>query len=155
MQITQKDKDEFMLKLDIPSESKCWEWKLKTEGGYGRVVIRRERMMAHRFSWTITNGPVPTGLFVLHKCDNRKCCNPAHLFLGTIAENNADRDAKGRHKPIYGEANGLAKLTHEKARAIRYEYASGASQSRLADKFGVNQKAIWLIVHNVTWKEAA
>lgn len=90
---------------------------------------------------------------VLHKCDNRKCVNPSHLFLGSNGDNNRDRDAKGRHKPLFGISNGLAKLNYDKVREIRAAYEMGAKQRDLALKYGVDQKAIWLVIHNVTWKE--
>ena len=133
----------------------CWEWKGYREGGYGRLKIASGQILSHRMSWTLHRGEIPAGLFVLHRCDNRPCGNPDHLFLGTLTENNKDRDAKGRHRPLYGEANGLAKLTMEIARNIRQEYSLGfVTQQVLADKHSVTQKAIYMIIHHQTWKES-
>jgi len=66
--------------------------------GYGRKKVGSRTVLAHRHAWELANGLVPEGLCVLHRCDNPPCINPDHLFLGTRADNNADRDAKGRSK---------------------------------------------------------
>ena len=94
-----------LLALDVklqkflePSDSGCIEWKGSTRrGGYGRITIQGSREIStHRLAWIIAHGDIPEGLCVLHKCDNPSCCNTEHLFLGTKAENNLDRDRKGR-----------------------------------------------------------
>lgn len=76
----------------------CWEWTGKRASGYGRFVTPPGRRMwsAHRYSWTLANGPIPDGLFVLHHCDNKPCVRPEHLFLGTNADNMRDAWRKGR-----------------------------------------------------------
>jgi len=70
----------------------------KIGGGYGRVNFNGQRFVAHRLAWELTNGPIPEGLFVLHKCDNPPCINPDHLFLGTNKDNTQDMLAKGRRQ---------------------------------------------------------
>lgn len=96
----------------------CWLWTGSiVRTGYGQMWFNGGPMHTHRASWTIHNGAIPDGLFVLHKCDVRRCVNPAHLFLGTAADNMQDARAKGRN--IYGERHPFAKVTEDQVRAIR------------------------------------
>ena len=94
----------------------CLEWTNSTDGnGYGSIYVDGKLVKAHRFAWTLTNGPIPENLNVLHHCDNPPCCQTdptegypeGHLFLGTLADNNADMRAKGRAR-----TNGYDARTH-------------------------------------------
>lgn len=91
-------KESFYKKVRI-KKSGCWHYKGALDsGGYGIVSYLGKLTQAHRLSWFFTNGEIPEGLLVCHKCDNRRCCNPDHLFLGTHKDNMQDMIKKGRHR---------------------------------------------------------
>ncbi len=102
--------------------------------------MRRVCRRAHRLSWEFAHGPIPKGTEVCHRCDNPPCVNPAHLFLGTHAENMADMTAKGRS--ARGERSHHAKITETQAIEIRQKCADGASQSVIAREFGLSSRAV-------------
>lgn len=137
----------------------CWLWMAgSNQGGYGLFHQTKDRrVVAHRFSWEEANGPVPDGLVVCHDCpggDNPLCVNPAHLYLGTQADNNADCKAKGRLRspPIRrGESHHNSKLTGEMVCAIRQRHAAGERIVDLARDFPVGRTNISLIVNRRTW----
>lgn len=115
----------------------CWEWRRQLDKlGYARISFTgAASRLAHRISFAEFVGPIPEGLDVCHRCDNRKCCNPAHLFLATHQENMADRDAKGRGKM----PQPTTKLTPEQVRIIRN---SSISSMVLGRKFRVDRHTI-------------
>lgn len=139
--------------IDIRGDNDCWEWTgAGDDDGYGQVIFHYQRWRAHRLVWTLTHGPIPEGMLVCHTCDNRLCCNPAHLFLGTPADNMADKVRKGRGDAGRGEANGHAKLTEADVRLIRAYAARGLSSAAMARVFGVSTVAVWSIVAGKTWR---
>jgi hypothetical protein len=139
----------------------CWEWiGFKNKKGYGHFC----RLRAHRAAWGYLRGEIPAGLCVLHKCDNRACVRPSHLFLGTRADNNADMRSKGREargarhgsrtRPgswARGARRASAKLDDDKVRAIRAACACGEMQRVVAERFGVAEITVWKILHRRTW----
>jgi len=134
----------------LPQENGCWTWKgYKRPNGYGEAYFgrnpNRERVLAHRLAYEVMHGD-PGSLCVCHKCDTPSCVNPDHLFLGTKAENSADRNAKGRQ--ARGERNGPAKLTETQVRAIR---ADARGCRKLAREFGVDAGTIMSIRRRKTW----
>jgi hypothetical protein len=137
----------------------CWEWqRAKANGGYGRMTVAGRVVRAHRAYWEAINGPVPEGLWVLHKCDNPCCVNPDHLYVGDAADNTRDAVERGRFKPntMRGEANPRHKLTASQAQAIRSEYIPRVvTASALALRYGVSKKLVLNIVHGKAWAECA
>lgn len=149
---------DFWVRVAEKNDAGCMEWlKSLHADGYGHLTYHRKYWLAHRLAWTLTNGPIPEGLGVLHKCDNPKCCNPEHLFVGTHAENMADMRLKGRRRDINAcEENGRAKLNKDQVGEIRRAYREGlVTQQKLADSYGVSQSVISLLLRGVTWKEPA
>jgi hypothetical protein len=141
----------------INKTDSCWLWigTKRHQNGYGCLEVDGKLVSAHRFSWLLYHGNIPNDLFVLHKCDNKICVNPDHLFLGTQDENNKDRARKNRSWRGIGELSPAHKLTLEEVRNIRKDYNSGFySQRELARKYKVVQWTIGKIVNRITWKDA-
>lgn len=171
----QRPPGDFWSHVDKTGE--CWLWlgaKAITTG-YGKlgrtVNGKKVTIPAHRYSWTLTNGPIPGGLCVLHRCDNPPCVRPDHLFLGTHLDNSADALAGDRvHSPRtrhanaavsakmrgvsrgVGEANANAKLTRGQVDEIRHRYTSGlGTQRQIGLDYGVTNEAVSAIIRGKAW----
>ena len=147
------DAKRFWTKVNTGDDDECWEWNsTRHKKGYGVFLWNRKRARASRVAWQMTHGPIPSGMGVLHTCDNPPCCNPAHLFLGTQAANVQDMTKKGRRVDHLGEAHGRAILTERKVRDIRAALNAGQSTTNIAKAFGVSLSTISGIKTRATWK---
>lgn len=146
----------------------CWLWTAHVNNhGYGEIHLKSGNSTveyAHRISWMIHFGEIPSGMEVLHSCDNPPCIRPDHLFLGDQKRNLNDAISKGR-MPILvngsgakGELHGMAKLTEEQVIDIRNRYISGVNQSNpsnrreLAEEFGISPNHVWQVKKGKVWK---
>lgn len=128
--------------------------------GYVRLTIKGKKWYAHRLAWTQAHGPIPEGMDICHKCDNRRCINVEHLFVGTRLDNMRDAASKGRisrgdkHSASVpkGEANHMAKLTKEAVEEIRSAKWPRGARRQLAEKFGVHESLIGLVIRNKIWR---
>ncbi len=138
----------FWLKIDKDVPNGCWHWTgtRKKDGphgqGYGQVSYRKKLHVTHRIAWDLKHGKIKKGLFVLHKCDNRICCNPDHLFLGTKKDNTHDMMDKGRQ---------CAKLTPDVVAVIRHACKYEIKQKEVAAYFGVSRGLIGHIIQGRNW----
>lgn len=146
--------DRFWSKVDVGEPGACWPWTGSlTYDGYGQIRMNRKTTrLTHRVSWMLEHGSFPDAC-VCHTCDNRRCVNPAHLWLGSRVDNNADRDRKGRQRSgaRYGADNARAILSEAAVREIRQLLAHGVSQYVVADLFGVHRSTIAGIAQGRRW----
>jgi hypothetical protein len=132
------------------NKTQCWEWQghLDPGTGYGRVTHNYTRYGAHRLSYQLFRGDITDDMFVCHECDNPKCVNPYHLFLGTPEDNN--RDAARKNRLPKGGKHHAAKLTQEEADEIR-DFYPDISQRQLAKKYKVCRTTISNILKRKIW----
>lgn len=155
--LSEKQLWRFWKKVEKGGPCECWNWNAcKNELGYGNLNLFGKSLLAHRVAFAISKGAFRSSLKVCHSCDNPSCCNPSHLWLGTDADNVADRDAKGRlvkGKTFHGGSHVNAKLTDEQVSEIRALYAFGEWLHReLGEKYGVSRGTIQRIVTGARWK---
>ena len=151
MKLTEDVAARFIEKLALHSSDECWEWQACRANGYGQLSVNGEMIRAHRIAWLFWRGEIPYGLCVCHICDNKLCCNPRHLWLGSHAANMRDMVAKGRQ--AHGETVGGARLTADQVREIFKRYkAGGITQKALAAEYGVVQSHISYIATRTTWR---
>jgi len=136
--------ERFLSHITI-DEGGCWQWNASImSNGYGCIRIDKKTYATHRVAWTLYRGDIPAGMCVLHHCDNRRCANPDHLFLGTHADNVRDKTGKGRTPS--GENHWAVRIPDADVAAIRAHVASGMTQSAVASMYHVDPSTISLIV---------
>jgi len=146
--------EDFWAQVDVSAPEKCWEWRSHVNAcGYGKVTWHGKSYTVHRlsawFSGIIKN--IYSLEHILHECDNRRCCNPDHLFAGTTQENTRDKVNKGRQAK--GAKQHLAKLTDSQITEIRSKYVPYKTSLRVVgEQYGVGISTIHAIVKNQTWK---
>ena len=145
-----KDLERFNSKV-IKTET-CWSWaKGCFKDGYGGFCLNGKNERSHRVSYIHFKGEIPEGMLVCHSCDNRKCVNPAHLFLGTNKENLSDMAKKGRS--TIGIKNPMAKMTPDLVLELRDRYfKGGVTYLNLANEYGFAKSTIHSVVKAVNWK---
>lgn len=147
-------RDRFATKYVVGQDG-CWEWTAALDHwGYGHIHTgseidgNRRMEKAHRVSWKLHRGPVAEDLCVLHHCDNPRCVNPDHLFLGTHADNTEDKKKKGRE--ARGERHGRAKLSDEQVREIR-ALEGVKSRREIAEIYGISSSTVTHILLGIIW----
>lgn len=156
--LTDRARKRFFSSFTVGEESECWEWSGRlNHGGYGKFSIAGRYFVASRVSYAVHNGLHDLGgMLVCHTCDNPRCVNPNHLFLGTSLDNFWDCVKKGR---VSSSSRGgdspskrpIPKLTEDDVRYIRSEYMLLPAQS-IADKFGIHPSAVSSIAHGRSWR---
>jgi hypothetical protein len=145
-------KDRFLSKVNKTSD--CWNWTgYIGSNRYGQLKINHKMIKSHRVSYELYNGDIPAGLNVLHKCDNTKCVNPDHLFLGSQKENVQDMLTKNRANRAFGSKAGRSRLLQEQVLDIRQQYkVNFISWADLGRRFGVTGNAVRMICLNKVWR---
>lgn len=143
---TQKDLDRFWSKIEKAQGCRDWKGPVASHG-YGRFTRGRQwEDTSHRIAYALSHGPIPEGLVVRHRCDNKLCCNPAHLELGSQARNIQDMFQRG--------GTGRLRLTYEQAAEIRERALAGERGIDLAAEYGVTPSTVSVIKLGKQWQEA-
>lgn len=155
------DRATFLEKITRYNSLDCWEWTgAISSSGYGSVRWEKSTVTTHRLAaylFGLVDSPYAPkdrkgSGFILHQCDNRRCCNPNHFRLGTFSDNQVESYKRNRRVQPRGQLHANSKLTNEQASTIRERYKYGYKQAALAKEYGVSQTAISLITREVTYQ---
>lgn len=146
----------FFSKISIKSGDECWNWNSTlTHQGYGHFTLNGKKVMAHRLVYFIFNGVLPLydengkEIFVLHRCDNRVCCNPSHLYIGTHQDNMRDRQE--RKGTVRGEQNGKSIFNNNQVYEIKELIARGFPNNKIASLYNTSRQTINAIRKGISW----
>jgi hypothetical protein len=162
------EKGRFWEKVKLAAKGVCWERQagLDKKNGYGKFGVPGGWDRAHRVAWRLVHGEIPKGMFVLHECDNPKCVNPNHLYLGTKKDNAQDRERRGRGNHAVGlrygrhthpgqtrgAKNGRAKLDeHGVQELLRRHFKQGVTKAELAREYSLSKTTVGHIVSGKLW----
>lgn len=151
----QRKQPERIWRFGERTEQGCLTWtRSRHKWGYGFIRVDEQAQLVHRIAWELTYGPIPDGLWVLHRCDNPPCFEPTHLFLGTQADNTADMDAKGRRRSraVHGAEQGSALLTDDIVRQIRAQRFQGMTLKSIAAAHGIHVSTVSLVANRKSWR---
>jgi len=141
----------FWAKVDKRGPNDCWPWTGTTDkDGYGEIHFHGKHDKAHRVSWELLHGPIPENMKICHHCDNPPCCNDAHHFLGTTADNNKDRAQKGRNIDNRGIKHSMAKFSLEEIKQIR-KIGRAKTLRCWAKELGVSSSTVWRILNHASY----
>lgn len=144
--------ERFKRRYVVNKETGCWEWQRTTLKGYGAISVDNVLQYAHRVSYELFVGPIPDGALVCHRCDNRRCVNPEHLYAGDYIDNMRDAQERGQY---FRERARNVRLKQATVDEIRELWATGQyTQRELAEKFGTAQGHISRLVRNVQWPKS-
>lgn len=145
---------EFILeRVTVDPATKCWNWKHTTNtGGYGVSHFKGKTIGSHRLSYIVFRGKIPKGMCVCHTFDNPPCCNPSHLWVGTLADNNRDRDEKGRTPTRFTNHSGT-KLKGKKWKCFVARVKTGQSPTVIAKEFGVHTTTAYKLFRKLNNKK--
>lgn len=142
----------FLAKIERRGSDECWPWKAHVQpSGYGKIRVNYQNWQAHRIAFFLHTGIDPHGLLVCHSCDNRRCCNPAHLSLGTALDNQRQRWERNP-QDVSGENSNRAILSWKQVAEIREKYATGKyAQRELGEQYGVSRSCIHSVIRYENW----